>query len=160
MKRQTLSILLIASVCLYDTALLGQEQQRRQSVTLPADAKAIFLAQMLGHVVSLDGIVTALGQGDYAAAAQIADAELGVARFQKASSKETKSDGPDLGIGSHLPDEFRAISLRFREVSTEFAALARNMPRKPSSEQHQSLMLALSKMTNRCRICHDSYRVE
>ena len=62
MKRRTLTVFLIASVCLSGTALLGQEQQRRQSVTLPADAKAIFLAQMLGHVVSLDGIVTALGQ--------------------------------------------------------------------------------------------------
>jgi len=160
MKRRTLTILLLASLCLSSSGLLAQEQQRRRSVTLPADAKAIFLAQMLGHVVSLDGIVTALGEGDYVAAAQIADAELGVARFQKNASEQKKSEGPGLGIGSYLPEDFRATSLRFREVSTEFAALARNMPRQPSSEQHQSLMVALSKMTNQCRICHDSYRVE
>ncbi|MCG8355830.1 MAG: hypothetical protein MI920_09685 [Kiloniellales bacterium] len=160
MTRTILATLLLCAFCLIGTQAAAQDYPRREPVTLPPDAKAIFLAQMLGHMVSLDAIVMALGEGDHAKAAEIADTELGVARFQKAGNGQSKDEGPGLGIGQHLPEEFRAIGRRFREASSDFAALARSLPEEPSPEQHVMLMKGLSQITNQCRICHDSYRIE
>lgn len=134
----------------------AQDYPRRNPISLPADAKAILLGQMLGHIVSLDDIVTALGKGDYAMAAQVASDQLGTPRFQKDNSEQ----GPGLGIGEYLPEEFREISKRFRSAADDFATLAASMPSTPSGEQQQALFAALSKITNECKTCHDSYRIE
>jgi len=149
---------LLAAFCLVGQQASAQERSQRELFTLPAEAKAIFLAQMLGHVVGLDGVITALGRGDYKAAAEIAGSELGTPRFQDAGTGQDQ--GPGLGIAEHLPAEFRAISRRFREAANQFGELARRMPDTPSSEQHRALVAALSKVTNQCRICHDSYGIE
>ena len=151
---------LLAAVCLAGLQSSAQQYPRREPVALPADAKAIFLAQMLGHMVGLDGVIRALGRGEYAAAAEIAGTELGTPRFQDAETGQSHEPGPGLGIGQHLPAEFRAISKRFRKAADEFAGLARGMPDAPSAEQQQALAAALSRITNQCRICHDAYRIE
>ena len=160
MMKKVLGMLLLAAFCLVSLQTSAQQYPRRESVTLPADAKAILLAQMLGHIVGLDGIITALGQGEYESAAEIASTELGTARFQDAETGQNQEQGPGLGIGQHLPAEFRAISRRFRKAAIEFADLARGIPDVPSAEQQQALATALSKITNQCRICHDSYKIE
>ncbi len=151
---------LLAAVCLAGLQSSAQQYPRREPVALPADAKAIFLAQMLGHMVGLDGVITALGRGEYQSAAEIAGAELGTPRFQDAEAGQSRDQGPSLGIGKHLPAEFRAISKRFREAANDFADLARTMPDDPSAGQQQALAAALSRITNQCRICHDAYRIE
>ncbi len=151
---------LLAAVCLASLQTWAQQYPRREPVALPADAKAIFLAQMLGHMVGLDGVITAVGRGEYKSAAEIAKTELGTSRFQDAEAGQSGEQGPGLGIGQHLPAEFRAISRRFREAANEFADLALAMPVDPSSEQQRALAAALSKITNQCRICHDAYRIE
>ncbi len=151
---------LLAAVCLASLQTWAQQYPRREPVALPADAKAIFLAQMLGHMVGLDGVITAVGRGEYKTAAEIAKTELGTPRFQDAEAGQSREQGPGLGIGQNLPAEFRAISRRFREAANEFADLALAMPVDPSSEQQRALAAALSKITNQCRICHDAYRIE
>jgi len=84
--------------------------------------------------------------------------QISMNRFQDAGTGQDQ--GPGLGIAEHLPAEFRAISRRFREAANQFGELARRMPDTPSSEQHRALVAALSKVTNQCRICHDSYGIE
>ncbi len=134
----------------------AQDYPRREPISLPADAKAILLGQMLGHIVSLDDIVNALGAGDFKKAAKFASDELGTPRFQKEQSEK----GPGLGIGEYLPPEFREISQRFRSAADDFAALAGNMPAQPSAEQQQAVFAGLGRITTECKVCHDSYRIE
>ena len=152
MRHAIAAALLSIALGLYGVQASAEDYPERKAVTLPADAKAIFLAQMLGHVVSLDAIVTALGKGDYAAAAAAAD-EMGVPRFQE-------GEGPALGLGEHLPEDFRAIGLEFRQASIAFAEQARNLPSEPSASDLQSLMGGFAEVTNACRSCHDSFRIE
>ena len=149
---------LLGTVAALGTQALAEDYPRREPVTLPADAKAIFLAQMLGHMVALDTIVVALGKGDYAVAAEVAEADLAVPRFQKSGDGE--AEGPGLGIGKHLSDEFRAIGQRFRAASGDFAEIARGLPGDPSAGQMRMVTKALGRITTECRICHDSYRIE
>ncbi len=156
MTKPTYALLLVAGLCLAAPTALGDQHLRRQPISLPKDVKAIFLAQMLGHVVALDGLVTALGKGDYQAASDIAASEMGSPRIADAGGTE----GPGLGIGKHMPDEFRAIAKDFNTAANDFAALARSMPAEPTAEQHRALAASLSGITKQCRICHDAFRVE
>ena len=158
MKKTTATMLALGACLLIGSQSPAQDNQQRQPVILPADAKAIFLAQMLGHMVSLDAIVAALGKGDYPAAANVAAVDLGVSRFQDAGAGAPK--GPGLGIGKHLPEEFRAIGGRFRQAANDFADLARTMPAAPDGTQQRELFAALAAVTRECRVCHDSYRIE
>ena len=158
MKKTTATMLALGACLLIGSQSPAQDYQRRQPVTLPADAKAIFLAQMLGHIVSLDALVAALGQGDYRSAAEIADIDLGVSRFQDAGKEQEQ--GPGLGIGEHLPIEFRAIGGRFRKAAKDFAVLARSMPAEPPGAQQRALFTSLAAITKDCRVCHASFRIE
>lgn len=144
--RQTLAAGLLILVLAGQSAMAA-DYPTRNPVSLPADVKAIFLAQMLGHVVSLDAIVAALGLGDYQAAAAVAGEDLGVSRFQEAG-------------GEHLPEDFRAISARFRQAARDFAAEAAAMPAEPAAPELQSLIGALGEITAECRACHDAFRIE
>ena len=90
MTKKILGMFLLAAFCLVKVQISAQPQ--REPITLPADAKAILLAQMLGHVVGLDYIVTALGEGNYEVAAEIASTELATPRFQD-------TEGQDLDQG-------------------------------------------------------------
>ena len=159
MTRRILGTFVLAAFCVFNVQTSAQQYAQREPITLPADAKAIFLAQMLGHVVGLDDVVTALGESNYKAAAEIASTELGTPRFQDTEG-QAPDQGPGLGVGQYLPQKFRAISWRFRKAANEFAELASGMPNSPSAEQQQAAIAALSKITNQCRICHDSYRIE
>jgi cytochrome c556 len=159
MTKKILGMFLLAAFCLVNVQISAQQYAQRKSITLPADAKAILLAQMLGHVIGLDDVVTALGEGNYKVAAEIASTELGTPRFQDAEG-QSPDQGPGLGVGQYLPQKFRAMSWRFRKAANEFAELASRMPDSPSAEQQQALIVALGGITNQCRICHDAYRID
>ena len=156
MIKPTRIALLLAALCLAVTPAFGDSYLKRERIGLPDDVKAIFMAQMLGHVVALDGVVTALGQGDYAGAAEIAATEMGSPRLADTGGKT----GPGLGVGEHMPERFRVIARDFRAAANDFAALARTMPRTPSDGQHRALAAALGAITTQCRICHDTFQVE
>ncbi len=156
MNKPARIILLMAGLSLATSAALGDQHLRREPISLPKDVKAIFLAQMLGHVVALDGVVSALGEGNYQTAAEIAAAEMGSPRIADTAGTE----GPGLGIGKHMPEEFRAIAKDFNTAADDFAALARTMPAEPSADQHRALTASLSGITKQCRVCHDTFRVE
>ncbi|MDJ0895532.1 MAG: hypothetical protein QNJ92_10370 [Alphaproteobacteria bacterium] len=156
MTKPTHVLLLLAGLCLAAPTALGDQHLRREPISLPKDVKAIFLAQMLGHVVALDGVVTALGKGDYQAASDIAASEMGSPRIADTGGTE----GPGLGIGKYMPEKFRAITKDFKSAADDFAALARSMPAEPSAEQHRALAASLSGITKQCRVCHDTFRVE
>lgn len=140
----------------------AQDLPTRQPVELPPAAEAIFLAQMLGHVVALDGVVSALAAGNYAGAADIAAADMGVPRGEgrdASGATETAESGPGLGFAQYLPEEFQAIGDRFHTAANDFAALARTMPAQPSAAQHGELLDALARITHQCRDCHDRFTV-
>ena len=154
--KKTVTVVLSAVLGFICVQSFAQDYPRREPISLPADAKAILLGQMLGHIVSLDDVITALGEGKYARAAEIASDQLGSPRFQGDNTEQS----PNLGIGKHLPEEFREISKRFRLAADEFSALAGSMPSAPSAQQQQALFTALGKITTECKVCHDSYRIE
>lgn len=163
MRRIVWGAMAPAVVALAMSEGIAQEAGSRRPVELPPDAEAVFRAQMLTHIVSLDGIVAALGKGDYGTAADIAAAGMGVARGEGddlSGAKAGGEPGPGLGLGRFLPAEFLAIGQRFHGAANDFAAAARAMPAEPSPAEQQALMAALGKVTAECRTCHDSFRLK
>lgn len=140
-----------------------QDFPRREPVELPADVEAIFRAQMLTHIVSLDAILTALAAGDYAGAAAVVDRGMGVPRAggMDVSGRTTPggAPGPGLGFGQYMPEKFIEIGGHFHEATTGFAELARGLPAEPTPAQYQEVLDALADVTNQCKACHDAFLV-
>lgn len=57
-------------------APLSAEEDPRATVSLPADVAAAFLAEMRTHMANLDDVVAALAEGDFKAAASIAELQM------------------------------------------------------------------------------------
>jgi hypothetical protein len=154
-----------AALCVSTVAATAtaQEFPRREPVELPADVEAIFRAQMLTHIVSLDSILTALAKGDYAAAASVVDGGMGVPRAGgidvSGRTEPGGAPGPGLGFGQYMPPKFVEIGGRFHEATTTFATLAKSLPAQPTAEQHMELLGALADVTAQCKACHDSFLV-
>jgi hypothetical protein len=138
------------------------EQITRTSVKLPADAKAVLLAQMLGHIVGLDAIANALAQGQFTLAAAAARESMGVPRGagdNLSGAQKAGKPGPGLGIGKYLPDEMKVISARFHDAANAFADLADSVSATPSAQEHMQIYKALANITTQCRDCHDRFTV-
>lgn len=160
--RLTIGVLVLAVLLASAPSASSDELPTRRPVELPPDAKAIFMAQMLGHVVSLDAIVTAIAEGDFDAAAGVARQEMGVPREGGDDAAQSADDvlGPGLGLGEYLPDDFKAIGVRFHEAANRFAEVAAGMPAEPSTADHRALIGALAGITHQCRDCHDQFTVQ
>lgn len=140
-----------------------EQPPTRQPIEMPAEVEAIFRAQMLGHVVSLDAMMQALAKGNYERAAQVAEAEIVPAREQGADASgaartgEAPSEG--VGIAAHAPPRFMEIAADFHAAGERFAMRARSMPASPSDVEHRALYAAFADVTAQCRTCHDSFIV-
>ena len=144
-------------------AATAEQPPTRQPIEMPADVEAIFRAQMLGHIVSLDAMMQALAKGDYERAAQVAEQEIVPAREQGAdASGRTAAEGAPsegVGIAAHVPARFLEIAAEFHDAGERFAMRARSMPASPSDVEHRALLAAFADVTAQCRTCHDSFIV-
>lgn len=144
-------------------AATAEQPPTRQPIEMPADAEAIFRAQMLGHIVSLDAMMQALARGDYERAAQVAEREIVPAREQgvDASGRPAADGAPTEGVGiaAHVPERFLEIAADFHAAGERFAMRARSMPTSPSDVEHRALYAAFADVTAQCRTCHDSFIV-
>ncbi|MFW5834336.1 MAG: hypothetical protein ACOCYE_09575 [Pseudomonadota bacterium] len=141
----------------------AQDFPRREPVDLPPEVEAVFRAQMLTHIVSLNDILKALAKGEYEAAAVVVDGGMGIARgagLDLTGATEPGGEaGPGLGYGRYMPEKFITLGNDFHEAANAFAELARSLPAEPSAEQHLQLTGALADVTSQCAACHDSFMV-
>lgn len=152
---------IVATIGLGTVPTRAAEQITPASVELPAEIKAVFLAQMLGHVVGLDTIMNALANQNYKGAAVAARTAMGVPRGEGddlSGSVKGGQPGPGLGIGKHLPKAMKAIGARFHKAANSFADLADKVGESDKID-HIAIYQALSKVTNQCRDCHDRFTI-
>lgn len=133
----------------------------RQEVDLPAPMRAHMLANMRGHAESVAEILAALGKGDGAGAAKIADTRLGMASSGAAACKPNAKSG-ELGdmpamMAHHMPDEMRALGLTMHEQASKFAQEAAKIG--PGGDMRPALA-ELSQVVQACNACHATYRLD
>jgi hypothetical protein len=133
----------------------------RQEVDLPSPMRTHMLSHMRGHAEAVAQILAALGKGDGAAAAKIADANLGMASPGSAACKPNAKSG-ELGempamMASHMPDEMRALGLTMHEQASKFAQEAAKIG--PGGDMRPALA-ELSQVVQACNACHAAYRLD
>jgi hypothetical protein len=162
------------------TASLASDE--RKAISLPPDMKDRFLAEMRGHMGNLDDIISAIAEGEFSEAADIAEIQMDFGHsmwnamqesgmsseqvMQMKKQMQAKGMGQGMGqgmgkgMGRHMPDDFRAMGASFHEAAQAFAARARQSENPPSSDEYKGVMEALQGVTAACRGCHEAFRVE
>lgn len=140
---------------------MSPKRDTRQEVDLPAPMRAHMLANMRGHAESVAEILAALGKGDGAGAAKIADTRLGMASSGAAACKPNAKSG-ELGdmpamMAHHMPDEMRALGLTMHEQASKFAQEAAKIG--PGGDMRPALA-ELSQVVQACNACHATYRLD
>ena len=116
----------------------------RQLVSMPEQARVFMRDDMLDHLSALSEIIGHLAENNFDAAAEVAETRMG-------KSSMGKHRGTGMGPGRFMPLEMRNIGWGMHESATEFAQVAKKGDLK-------STYSALQKVTNACVACHYSYR--
>ena len=160
----------------------------RETVSLPPDVKAQFMAEMRGHMGNLDDILAAITEGDFGEAARIAEIHMDFghslweamadqgktdeeiaemkARFREMGRGPGQGQGAGLGhgggggMGRFMPEPFREIGMEFHAAAGRFAEAAREAEASPTADSYQMLLGGLQEITATCRGCHAAFRLE
>ncbi|MBB4285224.1 cytochrome c [Roseospira goensis] len=172
-----------------DTSETSDTSDPRRVVTLPPTVAVAFLAEMRGHMRTLDDIMMALADGDFEAAATIADLRLdfghvmwesladqglsdqaivdmkramreaGVGPGQAQGLGPGMGQGGGRGFGRYMPEDFRSMGRLFHQAGAELAVVARAVPADPGPADYATVIEAVQGVTGMCRACHDTFRV-
>jgi hypothetical protein len=133
----------------------------RVEVDVPGPMKAKMLANMRGHQEAIAEILAALGKGDGAAAAKIADARLGANSPGAAACRPDAKSGAQgdmpMMMASHMPDEMRALGMTMHMQATKFAEEAAKV--KQGGDLRPALA-ELGQVVQACNACHAAYRLD
>jgi len=119
----------------------------RTLVELPAPMRAHMLANMRDHLAAIETVSRQLAAGDYSAAADTAEARLGVSAMQQHGGHR---------MAPHMPEGMRAIGMAMHRAASRFALAARD------AEVSDELGLAFAGLADvmaQCVACHTAYRV-
>lgn len=138
----------------------------RQLVNFPPEMRQHTLANMRDHLQALSEILTAMSSAQYARAARIADARLGMESPSAAGCKSegamatpqmSKPAGMDHQMSQFMPEAMRKIGLDMHQSASAFAVAATKAAKTGNAKP---ALAALSRVTEQCTACHAAYRVQ
>ena len=128
----------------------GAHADERTLVEMPAPMQAHLLGNMRDHLHALDGVLSALADGDAAAAGKIAEARLGMSSLD---------DHGAAHMAPFMPEGMRAAGTELHHAASRFAQTVANADVEQTFEAQQSVFAALQNITASCNACHDGYRI-
>lgn len=147
-------------------ASMGMDGDGRQLVEFPPAMRTHTLANMRDHLQALSEILTAMSAAQYAQAARIADARLGMdspsaegckAEAAGAPPQMSKSAGMDHQMSLFMPENMRKIGLEMHQSASAFAVVAAKAGKTGNAKP---ALAALSRVTQQCAACHAAYRMQ
>jgi hypothetical protein len=127
------------------TVAAAAAEDPRVRIDLPPDVREVFLEHMRTHMTSLDGVLQLVAAGRIKEAGTLARKEMAI--------------GQGLGIGSHMPREFREMGFEFHRAADDFARVTAAVSDPPDQEGWKALVKGLAGITMQCNGCHGAYRV-
>ena len=121
-----------------------EQDDTRQLVTMPDEARRIMRQEMLHYLAALNEIITHLAAGDLTAAAASAETKLG-----ESSMGKHRSTG--MRPGGFMPLAMRGIGWSMHESASDLA-------RRAEEGDVKGAYAALQKVTSACVACHYSFR--
>ncbi len=122
-------------------------QDNRTEVAYPKDFKAQTLANMRGHLASLNEIIAALSEGKIEEAGKIASKKLGTGSMGK--------DEMALSM-KYMPKNMAKMGYMLHKSASDFAQLAS----LSDKEDMPDLLKSLGNVTARCVACHSTYKLK
>ena len=137
----------------------------RQPVVFPPAMRQHMLGNMRDHLQALADILAALSGGEYANAAHIAHARLGMespAASACAPAGASAAQAPEAMdmeqmMARFMPENMRAVGLEMHQSASVFAAEADKAARTGDARPAYA---ALAHVTEKCAVCHMAYRVQ
>lgn len=148
MNSLTIPICLAALVAGWAAPTPAAEADGRQLVDMSAAARAELRAEMLDFQTALHAIVGALGEGKFAAAADIAEKQIGVSAMGR-----HRNAPADARPGMYMPNEMHAVARNMHAAGSDFAKVAR-------SGDVAKALVSLQAVTGACVACHRGYRTQ
>ncbi|RAI43119.1 hypothetical protein [Rhodoplanes roseus] len=136
-----LAVLTIAATA---TVAVASEDPRIR-IDLPPDVRETFLEHMRTHMTSLDEVLQLVGSGRLREAGALARKEMAI--------------GQGLGIGRHMPPEFREMGFAFHRAADDFAKVTATVADPPDAAAWKALVAGLAAITTQCAGCHGAFRV-
>jgi hypothetical protein len=121
-------------------------EDTRIAIDLPPDVRTLFLEHMRTHMMSLDAVVQLMAAGKIKDAGTLARKEMAI--------------GQGLGIGRHMPPEFRDMGFEFHRAADDFARITAEAAEPPDGAGWLRLMNGLAHVTMQCNGCHGAFRVK
>ena len=118
----------------------------RQSAKLPTHVTKQLMANMRGHLNTLQEITSLLAESRYAQAADTAENHLGMSTDEIHYQKF---------VGKYMPKGMREIGTKMHKAASDFALTARAAEKNGDLKQALS---ALSQVMKQCVACHQLYR--
>lgn len=139
--------LILAGMALWAVMPAWAGEDGRQLVKMPPAAQAALREEMLDFMAALHEIIGLLGEGKQAAAADVADAKLGLMAMGRHRGAPV-----DASPGRHMPEAMHQQGRNLHIVANDFAKTARGGDLAKS-------LAALQPLTGTCVSCHASYRI-
>ena len=139
--RTLISVLLVLAL-----AVPVVTNAERQSAKLPKYVTKQLMANMRGHLNTLQEITSLLAESRYAEAADTAENHLGMSTDEIHYQKF---------IGKYMPKGMREIGTKMHKAASGFALSARAAEKNGDLKQALS---ALSQVMQQCVACHQLYR--
>lgn len=127
-----------------DTTAEAANDDSRQYVEMPAQARAYMRQDMLDHLAAMSEIMGLMATENWAAAAEVAETRMG-------NSSMGKYRGTGMGPGRFMPTEMRQLGWNMHAAASDFAKVAK-------SGDGPRAWAALQTLTSTCVACHYSYR--
>lgn len=138
----------------------------RRLVDFPPEMREHTLASMRDHLQALSEILAALSGGQYAKAAGIANARLGMDSpsaegcRQGDAAQAPAMSAPasmDHRMAQFMPEGMRLLGLEMHKSASAFAAAA---ARSGKGGNAKPALAALARVTEQCAGCHAAYRLQ
>lgn len=117
----------------------------REFIEMPKEAQSLMRADMQMNLSALNAIIASLAERDFAAAADIAESEMG-----RSAMGKHRSTG--FAPGMFMSNDMRSLGRGKHEAASQFAEVAKTKNMKKT-------LMALNDLTNSCVACHSSYRI-
>ena len=134
-------VLVVAALGLASAAAAAEDQ--RQLVELPEHMQHHMLANMRDHLVTVDRLLALLAEGQGDAAADLAEARLGMSSLGTHGAAH---------MAKFMPQQMQDIGTEMHHAASRFARVARE-------GDTQASYAALQKVTANCVACHAGYRI-
>ncbi len=126
----------------------GTVVDKRIMVHFPDELRIRTLANMRDHLLSLNGILDALGSGKFERAGEIAEQRLGMSSLELHGAHE---------VGQYMPKEMATIGTGMHHAASRFAVAANDAA---VSGDVKPALTALSNVTRQCVACHNGFRLQ